>query len=220
MQVVKKLIIIAMFIFCMCCNSFAFSTNAYDYAGMYTLVLLDFQSQPVQTYEYDLQIEESGLYSLIEQQIIGEHSYEYPILTGIWKIHPDSQTITLNAGGMDIPFSYDNGLLIGNNDNLSGLGIVAYDKSKLCYMMMNTTCKYDITGDDEAQVGDIKSYYISTNSARCYYNINVSEGASINEIKYTDTGDAILTVEFNNEGLTSIQVGNTIFSVNVRENQQ
>jgi len=215
----KKLakILVTLLLLFLYANCFAFSTNPYDYAGSYSLFLITFQSQPVHSYKYTLDLEANGLYMLLEHQIIGEHTYEYPLLTGVWYIDPDSETIVLDVTGTPLPFYYDDGILIADS-SVYNLHIMMYNKTKLCYY--SKVCKYDIVGDDTASVGDEKTYYVTSNSDACRYNIDVDDNATVTNIHYTLTGDAIVTIQFNNEGITNLTVANTIFSINVESEEK
>jgi len=215
-----KFLIISLLTIFLCFNCYAFSTLPQDYASSYSLSIVNFDSYPVQTFKYTLQLEESGLYTLLEKRIVGNHSYEYPILYGVWYINPDNETLVLNVNGLEIPFSWDDGVIVANSNTLGGLAVIAYSKNKLCTFNLMGMCQYDIIGDDKANVGEIKTYYVTTSSQNCYYNIDVDNNATIQEIKYSDTGDAIVTVKFNDSGDTKIIVNNTVFDVNVIENNQ
>ena len=218
MKKLTELLIILFLTLSLCFNCYAFSTLPQDYASSYFLSIVNFDSYPVQTFKYTLQLEESGLYTLLEKRIIGGHSYEYPILYGVWYLNPDNETLVLNVNGLEIPFSWDNGIIIANSNTLGGLAVIAYSKNKICTFDFTSMCQFDIIGDDKANVGETKTYYITSSSQNCYYNVDVDNNATIQEIKYSDTGDAIVTVKFDSSGDTKITVNNTVFDVNVIEN--
>jgi len=217
MKRLTKLLITLLLSLFFCFNCYAFSNLLQDYASSYSLSIVNFDSYPVQTFKYTLQLEESGLYTLLEKRIIGGHTYEYPILYGVWYLNPDNETLVLNVNGLEIPFSWDSGVVVANSNTLGGLAVIAYSKEKLC--LVRDGCRYDIIGDDKANVGDVKLYYITTSSPDCYYNIDVDDNATIQEIKYSDTGDAIASIKFNSDGVAKITVNNTIFDVNVIESK-
>lgn len=187
---------------------FGFTASVYalepsDVSGNYIVSLAYEANGSTYIDKYNIELDSSGLYYVYENRNIGGDIFRYPSIIGSYFIN-DKNNVVLNVNGDYIQLEQiSQNSLIGLKYGIA----LSFTSEDAC--LFNTTCEYSISGDDVVRE-EQSTYYISSNSSNCRYDISVDKGML--SVEYTQQGDAIATVDFtniDNETVVELKAGNT-----------
>lgn len=204
----KKLFFTLIF---MLSSIFAYCLTSSDLSGDYKLILSFNQDIP-QIVEFDITMQNTGIYYIYEKRIIGNTVWNYPIIVDTFYIDGDDKVI-LNAGSDKVIMIYTNGVLTGF---LYGSNVAVTIAKEVIgsFPCVTNIIELDTNGEIPSSLNKAR-FLITTNKKTCNYYPSV-KNADIHSYKYFETGDSILTIDTSDtssSSLITINVGGTIFQI-------
>lgn len=185
----------------------AFALEPADVSGNY-IVSLAYESGG-NTYidKYSIELEDSGLFYVYENRNIGGNVFRYPSIIGSYFIN-SKDNVVLNIEGDHIELEQiSQNALIGLKHGIA----LNFTSEDAC--LFNSACEYSISGKSTIDTEEA-TYYISSNSSNCRYDISVDKGM-IN-VQYTQQGDAVVNLDLSaldNQTVIELRAGNVVKNI-------
>lgn len=192
-------------------SNVVYALSPSDIADDYTASLAYESGGKTYIDKFHMELEASGLYYVYENRQIGENSFRYPSLIGSYFIN-DKENVVLNVEGtlLELEKVSDNAM-VGFEQGIA----VNLTSANAC--TFRQTCEYDIFG--ESIIEGTGTYYVSTNSSGCWYDVSLSDG--VFTVTYTKQGDAVVKIDTTNvsDNVTSVelQAGNAVKTIKVED---